>query len=153
MCVCWFWGRNEARWELEFPGFVEDVVWVMDVTSLPSLRRLASSWLVLVDDLQPKTKIQTSESSLLPSAQQAARFNGSRIMFQDTPFKIKFYQNNILIQFIGFDAHSLKTSFLLLNLYYLKQNMILSVLNTVGSLYSQTFHALISKLISLNLVG
>jgi hypothetical protein len=58
---------------LEFPGFVEDVVWVMDVTSLPSLRRLASSRLVLVDDLQPKTKIQSSECCL-SSAEQAAVF-------------------------------------------------------------------------------
>ena len=65
MCVCirWGWGI-ETGWGLEFPGCVEDVVWVMDVTSLPFLRRLASSRLALVDDSQPETKMQASQYTL-----------------------------------------------------------------------------------------
>jgi hypothetical protein len=51
----------------KFPGCVKDVGSVMNVTSLPLLRRLVSSRRVLVDDLQPKTKIQTKDYTY-PSA-------------------------------------------------------------------------------------
>jgi len=63
VCMCRGWGI-ETGWGLEFPGCVEDVVWVMDVTSLPFLRRLASSRLALVDDSRPETKMQTSHFTL-----------------------------------------------------------------------------------------
>jgi hypothetical protein len=55
--VCVVGVGERKRMRAEFPGCVEDVVSVMDVTSLPILCRLASSRRVLVDDLQPKIKI------------------------------------------------------------------------------------------------
>ena len=42
---------------MESSGCVRVVVWVMDETPFPFLRRLASSLPALVNDLQPNTKM------------------------------------------------------------------------------------------------
>jgi hypothetical protein len=59
VCIVGVEERNRKR--AKFSGCLEDVVSVMDVTSLSFLHRLASSRLVFMDDLQSKTKIQTND--------------------------------------------------------------------------------------------